>query len=179
MQNGIEYKWRSYLLAVLYALTFVMWSLTIQFSIMARVRGCMHIRTALTGAIYRKVWSGYVAFKLYELLFQGFCIFSNRKWNVVDLFSKFYINMNTFPQEGNMVTLSPNPLTVSRFPIFQSLKLSSKARKDKTVGEIVNLVTVDIQKVRIVKFMIQHPWQICKQRSICLTFMNCDGLQLK
>ena len=64
--------------------------------------------------------------------------------------------MNTFPQEGNMVTLSPNPLTISRFPIFQSLKLSSKARKDKTVGEIVNLVTVDIQKVRIVKFMKQH-----------------------
>ena len=64
--------------------------------------------------------------------------------------------MNTFPQEGNMAILSPNPLTVSRFPIFQSLKLSSKARKDKTVGEIVNLVTVDIQKVRIVKFMKQH-----------------------
>ena len=55
-----------------------------------------------------------------------------------------------------MATPSPNPLTVSRFPILQSLKLSSKARKGKTVGEIVNLVTVDIQKVRIVKFMKQH-----------------------
>ena len=64
--------------------------------------------------------------------------------------------LKTANDEGSM------PLTVSHFSIFQSLKLSSKARKDKTVGEIVNLVTVDVQKVSNLTFMKQYASQICK-----------------
>ena len=55
IENGNEYQWQAYLLAVLLFLSGGVFGVTIHYSIMARDRAGIHVRTALTAAIYRKV----------------------------------------------------------------------------------------------------------------------------
>jgi len=55
--------------------------------------------------------------------------------------------------------------------ILQSLKLSNAARKKSTVGEIVNLMSVDAQRFMELTAYINMIWSAPFQMCICLYFL--------
>lgn len=44
------------------------------------------------------------------------------------------------------------------YPYFQTLRLSNAARRDRTVGEIVNLMAIDVERFQMIAPQIQQYW---------------------
>ena len=55
--------------------------------------------------------------------------------------------------------------------LFQALKLSNSARKETTVGEIVNLMSVDAQKIHDIAFNIHELWACFLQLVMAMVYL--------
>ncbi|EPB66451.1 hypothetical protein ANCCEY_14461 [Ancylostoma ceylanicum] len=54
---------------------------------------------------------------------------------------------------------------------WQTLKLSNSARRDKTVGEIVNLMAIDVERFQMITPQIQQFWSCPFQIALALTYL--------
>uniref|UniRef100_A0A914QVK5 ABC transmembrane type-1 domain-containing protein n=1 Tax=Panagrolaimus davidi TaxID=227884 RepID=A0A914QVK5_9BILA len=52
-----------------------------------------------------------------------------------------------------------------------TLRLSNGARKDKTVGEIINLMAIDIERIQLVVFQCHQYWSAPFQMCLALIFL--------
>lgn len=60
---------------------------------------------------------------------------------------------------------------VNKYNVFQALRISSSARKESTVGEIVNLMSVDAQRFMDLTSYINMLWSAPLQIALALYFL--------
>jgi hypothetical protein len=62
--------------------------------------------------------------------------------------------------------------------LSQTLRLSNSARRDKTVGEIVNLMAIDVDRFQMITSQIQQYWSSPFQVTVIRGFKKIEYLIL-